>query len=360
MTKGNGLALALLPLLHALLTGTARLLLNWRAWVAAVVIGGVAGPWYTLTYRMTANGFNYAWGWDFTQHSLPGYALGSLETLGVLGLIGFAAGLARIVGRAHAGAPDHAMAALAAMAMALFIFQVIAPSDIMMRYLVALVPAAMPVAATGFAAIARRLTAPAWLAGPAAAAALLGNAASIGQAPHVSPFGMPALARHILDDSAAGPSAGPSAGASAGASGNPLVLVSGSPRAEGALIAAFAEADPARTHTVLRASQMLADSNFMGSAYRTRFADAAALAEWLAASGIGWLVIETSDESMAFAHDRQLADVIAARPADLRQRIGTHEVLLYRLAATPPTPKQLRTLLERASPGAGLLAAAGS
>jgi hypothetical protein len=336
LTKGSGLALALLPPLHAALTRDLRPLLNRWAWIAAAAIGAVAVPWYALTYRMAADGFFYAWGFDYTGQALPAYAVGSVATLGAIGLAGFALGVARAARRDADGTPDHTLAALASGVLALLLFELVVPTDITPRYLVALVPCAMPVAAIGLFDGVRRLRpgAGGWQ-GALVAALLLLDAATIVRPPHVAPFGMAGLARTVLADAGA----------------NPFVLGAGSTRAEGALIAAFAELDPGRTRTVLRATQLLAGGNMTGTEYHPRFADAAAAGRWLAGSGIGWLVLEISDEAAGMEHDRQLAAAVAALPvAALVARLrtgGTGEVRLYRLAADPPTAAQTQALLAR-------------
>jgi 4-amino-4-deoxy-L-arabinose transferase-like glycosyltransferase len=88
MTKGNGLALVLLPLLHAALVRDARSLLDRLAWVAAAIIGAITLPWYLLTYRMAAFGFNYAWGWNYTAQALPAYAGFLVAAIGAIGVVG--------------------------------------------------------------------------------------------------------------------------------------------------------------------------------------------------------------------------------------------------------------------------------
>ena len=275
LTKGSGIALALLPLVHAALTRDVRPLLSRWAWIAAAAVGAVAGPWYVFTYRMAADGFNYSWGWDYTGQALPAYAIGSVETLGVIGLIGFAMGVVRATRRQADGTPDHTLAALASGVLALLAFELVVPTDITPRYLVGLVPCAMAVAAFGLFDVVRRLRAR-WsgpVVGAVVAALLLLNAATILRPPHVAPFGMPGLAGRVLADAGA----------------NPLVLTAGSTRAEGALIAAFAELDPGRSRTVLRATQLLAGGNMMGTEYRARFADAAEVGGGSpAAASAGW------------------------------------------------------------------------
>lgn len=343
LTKGNGFALALLPLLHAALARSLRALLNPRAWLAAGAVAVATLPWYALTWRMAADGFNYAWGWDYTGKAVPAYLAGLPGVVGAAGLLGFAAALWTLLRRDRATPPDHELAALAAAVLAVFLFQVVAPADITRRYLVALVPSAAAVAAIGLGGLLRGLGLGLGLRGGGTAlggvtaAALLATAATIYVPPHLSPFGMRAIAREVLARDGA----------------NPLVLVVADTRGEGALIAAFAEFDRGRTRYVLRATQMLASGGFMAQGYATRFPDATAVGRWLAGSGIGWLVIDLSADADVFAHDRQMAELVRAAPwtpVAVRARPGGGEVRLYQLQAAPPSPAQRDALLSRVVP----------
>jgi hypothetical protein len=337
LIKGNGFALAALPLLHAGLTRDMGTLRNPRAWLAAILVAITTLPWYALTWRIAAEGFGYGWGWDYTSHAVPAYATGIFGVIGAIAVVGFGAALWMLVRRSPEGRQDHELAAIAAAALAVFLFQLAAPAAITMRYLVALVPATMVVATVGLAELSRLVrVSPLALCGLATALLMLGNATSIFVPPHVSPFGMRAMARDLLsrDDR------------------NPLVLVAADPRGEGALIAAFAEFDPGRTHWVLRATQFLARGGFMAQGYATRFSDAGAVRQWLAASGIGWLVVDVSGDPDTLEHHRQIVDAVTAAgwtPIGARKRPGG-ELRLYQLRTDAPSQAQMAALLSQVVP----------
>ncbi len=337
LTKGDGFGLALLPLVHAAVLRSLRLLLRWQAWAAAAAVALFALPWHLATFHMQASGFNYGFGWDYTGRALPAYAAALVGALGLVGTTGLAAGLWQAVqAGGQRAAADQTLAALASAVVAMGCFTLIAPADISPRYLVALVPCAVFVSAIGLA----RLVAPLTVrhAGTVVAAVLALNAALVLRWPHVAPFGMQTVARRILDDRP----------------GNPLVLVAGSTRAEGALIAAFDELDPKRTHYVLRGTQQLASGNLMGSRYQTRFADAAAAAAWLDGSGIGWVVADVSPDAAALEHDRQLVPALSAAGSGWTlcdsHRSADGEVRLYHRSGIMPTSEEVRSLLRRAVP----------
>jgi hypothetical protein len=338
MTKGSGLALALLPLLHAVLVRDARALLDRRAWLAAAVIGATTLPWYLLTYRMAATGFNYAWGWRYTVEALRAYVKFFVAAVGVIGAIGCAAGAIGAV-RPRGGAADHPLAALVALVAVVMLFYAVVPADITSRYVVCVVPAAMVVAAVGVARLLRPLAGRLrGLSGVVVAALLLFNAATLMRVPHVTPFGADMVTGLVLHAE----------------NSNPLVLVAGSSATEGALIAAFAEADRDRRHYVIRATKVLSSSTFLGTQYALRFADTPDVERWLADAGIGWVVVDDSPDGALLEHDRQVLAIAASRPAgwDL---VGSHrtaegEIRLYRLAGATPSAAQISDALQRERP----------
>ena len=339
LTKGNGIALALLPMIHSAIGRSLAPLRDWRAWIAAALVGLVTAPWYALTYRMAAGGFVYSWGLQYTLRAVPFYLRAVPASLGAIGTIGFAIGLLGLV-RRGTDEPDPTATSLAALVLALVVFQMLVPADLSARYLIPAVPAGIVVAAQGFASFIRAagLGRRTHRAGLAVAAVMLLNAASMFRMPHVTPYGMDAVAKQII----------------AAHDVSDTVLAAGNDHAEGALIAAFAIADPAQRFYVLRASQELATTNFMGSLYSPRFSTTAELGHWLQNSGIGWLAIDLSPGSMVLRHNREL--LRAMRRGYPGWRLVFHatgprgEVQLYRLSDQSATRAQLHALLLRAVP----------
>lgn len=346
MSKGNGFALALLPPFYALLTREWRPLLDRRAWAAAAAIGVVTLPWYAFASRLGRGPDTLIWSWGYTRHALPGFALGFPETIGIIGVIGFAAGVVRTVRSGH-GAADATLVALASEVMAVLAFLLVVPVGIDPRYLIELLPAAVVVAALGLAYALRPFTRRLPLTvGTVVAALLLVDGATIVSMPHVTSFGMKAMAQRILHEG-----------------GNPFVLVAGSTRVEGALIAAFAALDPARTHYVLRGTQELSSGSFGGADYKPRFADAREMARWIIGdNGIGWLIVDNSPRSLEWMHDRQIIAILQHPPPGWslllehgmvmldEGRYLPGNIRLYRLPTALPTPAQRAELLKRVVP----------
>jgi hypothetical protein len=70
----------------------------------------------------------------------------------------------------------------------------------------------------------------------------------------------------------------------------------------------------------LRASKLLSSSSFMGNGYRPRFDRPAQMKAWLLRNRIGWIVIDTSADSMRYSHNRMLFSLLLADPKDFRVR----------------------------------------
>ncbi len=336
LAKGNGFGLALVPPLCAVLGRDLRPLLTWQAWLAAALVVIFALPWHLATFSMQASGFNYALGWDYTGRALPFYGRASLREIGLLGVAAFLVGLVRIA-LSRTARQDTDLVAVASAALAMVVFALLTPADLVARYLIMAIPCAVVVAATGLAWLGGLLFRPAQ-AGLLAAVLLLADASVVLRWPHVSDLGMRDFAREIL----ASPDSGP------------MVLVVGSPRAEGGLIAAFGELDPGHSHYVLRGTQQLAGGSFMGNQYETRFTSTGGLGEWLAGSGLNWLVLDKTTEAQSLLHDKQMAAVMAPPPPGWRladtRHTPTGAIELYRNQVLAATPAQVQALLARVVP----------
>ena len=340
MTKGTGYALALLPVFHAILARRLGLLLDWRSWLSAVPVVVVTLPWLVLTYRISADGFNYPWGWGYTGVALPSFANLAREMLGVLLLGLFACGFALAAWRGPA--QDAVGTAMAGAVLAIAGFSVLVPADIQPRYLIPLVPPLVVVAADGAAWMGRTLSVRAAIGSGvrlgqwAAAVLLVVSGSLVVRLPHIHSMRMDDVAQAVLESGSA----------------NPIVLVVGWPNAEGALIAAFAERDTARRNYVVRGTKVLADGNFMGSDYRPRFNEATAMSNWIAQAHIGWVVLDTARESRAFAHVDQIAALAEAQGWTLVRSFDAMrgEVRLYALDRAPVPPAVLDQVMRQIQP----------
>jgi hypothetical protein len=313
MTKGTGLALALLPPLAILFTGRYALLKRPSLWVAALLVVAIAGPW-TWHFRNEGRG-----GWeqpspslDFTLRAIGFYGRGMCVALGGMLTLLALAGAASLFLPA-AKKPPIAVCSLA-LALGVWFFQCLAPVGLEARHLTPAMPALLVLAMTGLRAITGR-----WR--PGARIALAGGVValffawpvifhppspapgygSIGNRIAVSPFRIPrkqwsgfeAAAEVAVD-------AGPQA----------RMLVASDARGEGMFIADVAALDPRRpSYTVERASKILASSTWSGSGYEALYRTPAEVRAALDHAGIALVVTDASVPAPP-AHERLLMETV--------------------------------------------------
>jgi 4-amino-4-deoxy-L-arabinose transferase-like glycosyltransferase len=319
LIKGNGWLAVLVPPLHIALTGRWDLLRSIEPWAGAALGLALVGPWYLATAGISADGFNYAPGPAFAAKAL-GYNLSALAAnVGLFGLLLAAVGAADARRR---GGPAWSIAALClALIFAALILQSTVPVDLDPRYMAPALPPLLVLAVAGAAALARLVPVPrAW--GAAAALILI-----LPGAAHLSVREPKADLR--MEEAAA----------IAAAAGGEAWLIDGGSGAEGAFIAAMAVRDPALQRYTVRASKLLAESDFMGNRYTLKFANPAEAAAEMRRLGLTGIVVAERPGVEEFAH-RPLLAAILADPAS-----G------YRLAAElPHRGRAGTTRLYRAEP----------
>jgi len=147
LTKGNGFALALLPILALLLYRRPALLLRPSFWAPLPLVILVVGPWYFMNYSVATSGFRHPWGWPYTQLAVPGNLSTLLWALGpvvfVVAVVAMVAGLRRGF--------DAVGACAAALLASVFIFQGVVPSEVDPRYMIVALPPLLILAADGAA-----------------------------------------------------------------------------------------------------------------------------------------------------------------------------------------------------------------
>jgi len=340
MTKGNAYGLALLPVLHAVLSGRVGLLLAPRTFVSAAIVLVVTGPWYALTYKIASDGFVYHWGLDYSRIAVPVFVAGLAGIMGAVGLMLFLAGTALSVRRAWAGTRDDVVLACAAAAAGMMIFQCIVPADISPRYVISIFPSAVVVVALSLDKLIR-LARPSLSPGAMSAvlaAVLLIDAGIVFHLPHLGSNKMDLVAQDIMADP----------------DDRPLVLVSSNSYGEGALIAAFAELDRARTHYVVRATKALSSSDFMGRGYRARFDSPGDVAHWIEASRIGWVVITIPLKPTEMLHEREMIELAATPPSNWRYVSEQHTIngvtQLYKVEGPAASQADIESVIRQVAP----------
>jgi hypothetical protein len=298
LTKGNGALVMLVPALDMLMSGRWRQLLDWRLWVAAVATLLVVAPWYYVSFKIAAGGFNYAPG--------PAYAWLSLQADGAAILVNLGwVGIALAVFGAVAGWRSDATRSITRLSMAAIIatlaFQAAIPVALEDRYVLPAMPWLIAMITMGLLALAR-LHRLAPIAAALFALVILAPAVvTCASAPPKPDVGAPAIAAQMAREPG-------------------VWMIDGSARAEGAVIAAAAYADRGR-HTIwtVRASQWLSTSDFMGRGYQLSVhspAEARAVLDRLGTRG----VVSIADRpQLAYSHSSLLRGAVS--PPDFTANI---------------------------------------
>ena len=308
MVKGNGILLALVPPLSVALIGRLRLLWNWRFWVPALIAGVLTVPWYLITYKITAGGFSYPWGREYIVMAIPAYSSMLLNQIGVVGILFATLGAFRVL-RNREWDWRYALGISAICVVAGgFAFTCVVPSGIGGRYLAPLVPALVVLAYLGAESVVT------WQAPTTRVLVLaLCFLAVIGvecEFSSTSSGGMNAAANVIF----------------AAPEDNAFILVGSTVEGEGAITAEIAARDRRHERYVVRGFGVLGSGDFMGTDYRSRFTTSNELAQWIERHGIGWVIIDTSPKSLAFAHNAQLLQIAQSSP-DAWKLVGQFPIL---------------------------------
>ncbi|MDA1264501.1 MAG: glycosyltransferase family 39 protein [Planctomycetota bacterium] len=297
LTKGNALALALLPPLATLLAGRWD---RWRRrdlWVAGGAVALIVAPWYALTLGITQST------WVGGGGPSGSYASAAVTFFGreLVRLGGWAFLVAAAYGavRSLAVSADRGrVAAVVAWPPSLLLVHGLVPSSLDARHLVLLAPALVWL---GVRALATHTPSPRRRA--VAAVVLLGAVLiERGEVPAKAWQGYSGLARELAQDEVL--------------DGRAILIVS-DVSGEGAFVAALAQAGggdrPA--HLVFRASKALARSDWVGRDYELRFESVAELATWLDEVPVAAIVQDRAPLArQRFPHHELVAEALLSYP----------------------------------------------
>lgn len=312
MTKGSGLALVFVPALAIPLTRRWDLLRRPATWAPAAIVAALCGPWYILTFRMAENGWFEAGKGSFPARAVP-FNLRVLATMAGPAVFVFCClGIAVAVLRPWrgSGAPGK-WAALAGLIGGVVAFQSLVPASLDSRHMItAAAPMAMfvaPAVAWLAARLPRRLPA----AGKAAALALALAVIFSGRGfamPKIRPRGYTPMVQDLL--------------ARFGGSDS-VFLVSSQYEGEGAVISEVARMEKRPGHIVLRASKVLAQSEWTGRNYHLLYPEVSAVMRFLESVPVRILVMDNTPGTKDHLHHRQLEQMLVQYPGRWRP-IGSY------------------------------------
>lgn len=302
LTKTNGMALILLPPLAILFTRRWDLLKSKTFWYSAVIVLLIGGPWQYYTTVLNFRIYSaHRVGWDVVSF----YTLSFLRMCGwwLLPLI-----LLGVWTRLVRPFRDHAVsgvwASAGALIAALWVFHSMVPSaSPEARYTIAAAPPLILFLAAGIHELAARLTfvrlALRWRTAVILLAACLVFAGATFAIPQKKHFGYIQVAREM---DAADPAAS-------------VYLISSLNDGEGMFICEVEMLDHTRMrHYVLRASKVLAQSDWAGGRYRTLQNSPEQVLEYMESVPVTYVIVDRSPATPVLAHHRMLIEALTSFP----------------------------------------------
>ena len=321
LIKGNGWLVVFIPVFHILLTANWKLLLSVRLYVAAALAAAIVVPWYMLTAKIAADGFNYQAGLPYATKAL----LYNLQALGrnvtpVGGLLALYAIVAEFRARRADSLRWTIVSAVISLLLATLLLQSLVPVDIVERYMAPALPAVVVLAILGAVRLLAHLPTLLRAGTPAPALAAVAVVMAVPGIVHLAqraPKADTGIAA-VTDRLAAAKPV--------------LTVIDGSASTEGWFIADMAVHDSALRGYVVRASKLLADSNFMGTTYSLKYQDTADVLAELHRLGVQHVVIVREGGKDAYPHSAQMREALAR--ADSGFRLGQSLPHAYRSGVT--------------------------
>jgi len=334
LSKGNGLAVLLMPVLLLLFTRRFELLRRSGLYLAAAIVLIFAGPLLTVSvYLSTAIGAFAVTTWSDALERMGfywDYLVGQLG-LPVLVVAGIALLTAMRPGRASSNRPQSALIpSLAALVLAALLFHLLNPHSVFDgRYItlaVAPIFGLLPVGVRACLVVGRQST---WrnalrtglVTAMVASAVLMGPGFAFRY-----PLGFRDAADFIE--------------ARSGLAGRRMMVVS-EETGEGAFVAEVAARHPEPAATVLRASKILGTDAWNGHQFKLAFHSSAALLQELEDLHVDYLVIDRSlqaDNHELWAPTFGLLREQASRLTQVYSAAGTRPIVVYQLRYRSPGP----------------------
>jgi hypothetical protein len=324
LTKGNGVALVLLPGFAIVFTRQFDILKNRSLWIAAAIIVGIAGPWQYYSAKALLGIANRHYGWAY----FFGY------TRAILGLLG--SGLfpvvtfglyERLIAPAWKRSVDGKWAAAGALICSVWMFHSLVPVEgVEQRYLIAAIPPMLLFLIAGTSGIARRIVISAipwprraWVLAALLVSVFLLTAFSIPQKRH---YGFDQVAE-LLEKPEYKSSVVLISSASEGGEG------------EGTLISEVAIRDKRPSHIVLRATKMLSQSDWMGAHYALLYETPEEIMKFLRSIPVGIVVIH-NERGLTGSPDHRLVQRAITNFSTEWAHLGTYaeresKIDVYRL-----------------------------
>lgn len=312
LTKGNAVALVLLPGFAILLTRAFGVLKRPSFWAAAAIIVGIAGPWQYYSAQALIGIAERRPGWTFILpfgRLMAGFFGAALLPVIAIGLY------ERVIVPAWKRKLDGQWAAAAALILSVWSFHCLVPgTGPEVRYLIAVIPPLLMFLAAGMRTMVRWLTALRFPS-PAAQALVAAGVACIFLAtefsiPRKPYYGFEQVARLVAKPEYK----------------DAVVLVSSTAangNGEGMLISEVAMREKRPSHIILRATKMLSQSDWLGGHYRLVYRTPAEVLKFLKSIPVGIVVIDHQSNSAGNPDHQLLVQTLAEFPNEW-ERLETY------------------------------------
>ncbi len=285
LTKGNGLALALVPPLALVLGRRPHLLARRHFWYPAVIVPMICAPWYLLTLRMAKDGMmSESFSLDFTKAAIPFFCRELVMITGIgLSLLTGVGFVKQIILPCRKRGVGGESACCCALILGVWIFQSLTPASLESRHLVMAVPALLVFLAAGIHSVAEWLP----LRGLSHEKQVLMLMAITAVVFAVERFELPEKAWHGFGEPARRIVSDENFQKS-------VVLISSDERGEGMFVSELAMMEDRPGHILLRSSKMLASSGWSGNPYNLTYATPKEVMAYLDGIPVGIVVIDES------------------------------------------------------------------
>ncbi len=300
LTKGNGLALALIPPLGIFFSRRFYLITRLKFWYSALIVAVLCGPWYLLTLGMVKNGWEKEEAsLSFILSAIPYYTVSITEIGGFAFLLLSCAGFIRQVFVTE-GKIKGITSASAALVLSIWGFHILVPAGMEIRHLITAVPAMLIFLAAGITFISERLSVPS-IRSRYISIFLLVLFSLIFYHETFSMSrkawsGFGDIARNLLSEKEIRKS---------------VFMISSDERGEGMFISELAMQEHPPGHIVLRSSKTLADSRWSGAGYNVLYSNPEVIMAYLKKIPVGIVIIDESlPPEPQFEHHRLLSETI--------------------------------------------------
>ena len=302
LTKGTGFTLALIPLLATVLARRTHLFKARSFYLPAAIVFGMAFPWYMKTIYMLGKFSHYSYGEEFFREAVPFYASRIVLTTGpVLFPVALAGIYAKVIRPWRQGGVRPLWATAVSMLAAVPLFLCFMTADIEYRYTAAMAPPLVMFVAAGarwFSEIAgrrvrRNVTA------FAAVAVVIVYLATAFAVPRKRPYGYSAVADGLLSNPGLRES---------------VFLICSTGPGEGMLISEVAMRERRPGHIVLRATKMLATSDWHGRDYQAFYKTPREVMDYLDSVPVGVVILDAVPDHRKFEHQRLLERALEMYP----------------------------------------------